>query len=822
MQSGTDVTIPLGTELTLDQDVDLGVLTIQGDLKFLPQADRHLTAKSILLSGGALRVGSPDAGFTNQAVITLNGTVNPGGGLPTFFVRGITVTNNGTLELYGAPPAVTWARLGANADAGTSTLQLDRTAGWRAGDQLAIAPSDFYAWPVGDPNRFYAANAPVAATQLITLAADTTGATLPLAQPLAAPRWGTIQQYDAGLPIDERAEVANLTRNIIIEAPNDNLWQQGVGASIYVRQNQRVALDGVQLRRVGRKASVSLYPFGVGPSQTAGDVSVKRSTIVDSANRCLVMSTADNVVIEDNVCFNILGHGIAITDGLEQNNRIERNLVLNIKAGTSYGATGDIVQKHELAGANGGGASAFFIAGPRNILKDNVGADAPGNGFWLAFSNNAWGVSTGSTTSPRRLPLGTFTGNVAHSNGNLGFNLGFGSTAADGTTPEFPTDGYWPQADTGLSVSNSYATLLPATASFTSFKNGKGGASLGAVGLTVNTSVIADNHPIGVLQSPSGQSVAFTGNTLVGTTANSVTAMPATGTPEAMAHASGAYYVANNTFIRFPVMPAAQRGGVLSFAGGNYSPVVHTLARYTGNALIDSSWGFKPSSPAAPFVGDGPFWDPSGSLKGVPGSWVASNPFFTAGSCATAGIPNQTFCEANYNAIVNLETSLTMNPMPFGPVTFVRVINASDTVAQGTWTLPAASAGETRPVALSQKGLYRLEVPGQSAVNKIKTVKLRYVRGMPGPGSAIAIAYPAGTTFNIVNTNPFFPQQSQTVTAAAGLANALSSQGSQYYFGGGYLYVVFGVFPPLTLPAVSAFDYGGQTTMPADLTITAN
>ena len=62
--------------------------------------------------------------------------------------------------MYGAVPQPLWTRLGDHAAAGTTSLTLASPANWRAGDTIAVAPSDFFG---------------VAATERLVMSADASG-----------------------------------------------------------------------------------------------------------------------------------------------------------------------------------------------------------------------------------------------------------------------------------------------------------------------------------------------------------------------------------------------------------------------------------------------------------------------------------------------------------------------------------------------------------------------------------------------------------------------------------------------------------------------
>ena len=177
--AGAAVEIPEGVHIALDTNsAPLAGLTINGTLSFCRQ-DVELTADWILLTG-ELHVGSESEPFTHHADITLTGgdTTENIMGMGT---RGLLVMD-GVLELHGNAPEVTWTKINEHADANTTQLIMDQAVDWHAGDQIIIAPTDFYG---------------VAETEQHQIAA-LAGQTVDLVNPLSAFRWGLLQYPTPG------------------------------------------------------------------------------------------------------------------------------------------------------------------------------------------------------------------------------------------------------------------------------------------------------------------------------------------------------------------------------------------------------------------------------------------------------------------------------------------------------------------------------------------------------------------------------------------------------------------------------------------------
>src|SRR5690606_37633233 len=111
-----------------------------GTLQF-EQMDLELTSEWIAIHG-ALQAGSESVPFIHNAIITLTDTDTNESHMD-MGTRGLMLMG-GTLELHGASPEVTWTKINAHAEAGATTLQLMENAGWSAGDEIVVGPTDYF------------------------------------------------------------------------------------------------------------------------------------------------------------------------------------------------------------------------------------------------------------------------------------------------------------------------------------------------------------------------------------------------------------------------------------------------------------------------------------------------------------------------------------------------------------------------------------------------------------------------------------------------------------------------------------------------------
>ena len=434
--------------MILDEDPPaLSGLIIEGTLDF-DQSDLELTTDWILInSGGALRIGRTNKPHEFKATITLTDTNTEDHVIMQSGTRGIIVAG-GTLALHGTSTAFPWTKLSNHALQGSFSIEVTDATDWQAGDEIIITPTDYYLAGTGNQSE----------TQRTTIDAID-GNIITLADPLNASRWGLLQYVSADgmtlnaneaitppgsstpVVLDERAEVALLTRNIVIQSIDDDLWKNnGYGAQTMIMRDAngimgKAYLDGVEFTRAGQAGITGGYPFhqhmqSYSGTQTFGDAIgqyVRNSAVNTSANRGFTIHGTNGLTFENNILFDILGHGFFMEDAIERRNIIRNNLVAKVRVP----APQNILMPHE----NGErGPSAYWLTNPDNTIENNIAADSKGFGFWLAFPPNPWREGSAIQIIPNRIKFGIFSGNTAHSNGNDGFHLDDPEILNDGTT----------------------------------------------------------------------------------------------------------------------------------------------------------------------------------------------------------------------------------------------------------------------------------------------------------------------------------------------------------------------------------------------------
>jgi cell migration-inducing and hyaluronan-binding protein len=462
---GDAVTIARDMDLVLDVDPPaLRSLTIDGKLSFSNDLDIELETDWIYLRRGELHIGSEGDPHTRKATITLTDTV-PGEDINTMGDRGIMLMG-GTLSLHGDREH-TWTKLARTAEAGSAQIEVLDASGWRAGDEIVLASTDF------DPRQ---------AEKRTVAAID--GNVITLDRPLEYMHFGEIT-----FGVDERGEVGLLTRNIRIQASEDaeSSW---FGGHVMAMLRPDVRVSGVELRRMGQHLTLARYPMhwhlvGEGQGQY-----IRNSAIHDTYSRCVTIHGTNNVRVENNVTFNTVGHCFFLEDGIETGNQFVRNLGIQTKChptlpcepthlgpaglASSTPGRGAAGQKSEhILIPSDNTASTFWITNPDNIYRGNVAAGSDMVGFWFALPVHPTGEFEGTEISantwPRRTKVREFSGNTAHSNfDGMMFDRG---PNPDGTFSVGGSNYHFPTADPADPDSEPLVSVFE---DFTGYKNRNG------------------------------------------------------------------------------------------------------------------------------------------------------------------------------------------------------------------------------------------------------------------------------------------------------------------------------------------------------------
>jgi hypothetical protein len=333
----------------------------------------------------------------------------------------------GRMELHGAAMNRTWVKLGAPVKAGDRVVTLaEPVTGWRAGDRIILTATTRQN-KVKKTFTFPSLRDHGQTEEQVIKAID--GVKLTLDEPL---------KFDHLCADAYRGEVANLSRNVIIEsadpatARGHTMYHRGSAGSISYAEFRHLGMPGV----LGR---YSLHYHLAGDTMRGS--SVIGASIWDSGNRWLTIHGTNYLVVRDCVGYQSQGHGFFLEDGSEVFNVLDRNLA--VQAFTTKPLPEQIIPFDKNDG------SGFWWANSLNSFTRNVAVECDEYGYFFQAAKTpafdpALAVQQADGTKEkvdiRTLPFVRFEDNEAHCQRRHGFNLGggvpFGEPNVGGVGPD--------------------------------------------------------------------------------------------------------------------------------------------------------------------------------------------------------------------------------------------------------------------------------------------------------------------------------------------------------------------------------------------------
>ena len=426
---GDFVVVPKGQTLAIDVHTPiLSFLLIQGGtVMFLDEGDVSLHTQFVLITdNGVMQVGTEEEPFCHKAEIVLYGHVLSTE-LPIYGAKTLAV-RHGILDLHGKKLNVTWTRLDATANPGDTSITLQEAVPWEIGGKIVIASTSYS----------QRENEEVKITGI-----DSTRTVLTIDPPLQYEHI-SVKQTIAGKYIDTSAEVGYLTRNVVFKGNRITEWNAPIpacpeefrpgqfdvqtcfqgrfgaettsdqfGGQIMlhaaVMNENRVTgrIEYVEVTHAGQAFRLGRYPIHF---HLNGDVTgsyVRGCAIHHTFNRAVTIHAVNNLLVENNVAFNIMGHAYFLEDGVETGTIIQDNLGVFVRSASSL-LNVDVTP------------ATFWIVNPNNIVRRNSAAGGSHFGFWYRLERHPTGPSYTTSVCPQNVPLGEFTDNCAHSMGRNG------------------------------------------------------------------------------------------------------------------------------------------------------------------------------------------------------------------------------------------------------------------------------------------------------------------------------------------------------------------------------------------------------------------
>jgi len=404
--------------LTFSRDkntlLDVGLIKIEpGETTSEDGFNCHDVAPAIPADGvvPVLEIGTPESPIPSGVKATIRlrhfkGT-NPET-LPAIIACG------GRWDVHGAPLQRTWVKLASPAKPGDALIKLEQPmSDWRAGDRIIITSSESQGPESGHTfqKRSFARQKPVGTEERVLKAVD--GASITLNTPLLKTHFAEDMM---------RCEVANLSRNVVIESATP----AGIRGHTMYHQGSSGGISYAEFRSLGKEGVLGKYPIHFHlVRDTMRGSGVVGASIWDSHNRWVTIHGTDHLLIRDCVGYQSRGHGFFLEDATEQWNVLDRNLAVQ--------AFNSVPLPKQVLSYDPNDGAGFWWANGRNTFTRNVACENDRYGYHFqivktpSFNPNLklrGPDGMVAETDVRTLPLLRFEDNESHSEGLFDFRLG--------------------------------------------------------------------------------------------------------------------------------------------------------------------------------------------------------------------------------------------------------------------------------------------------------------------------------------------------------------------------------------------------------------
>ena len=283
------------------------------------------------------------------------------------------VASGGELSLQGINTKSGFVKLDRTVGPQANRLLISELKSWSVGDRLVLASTSY---EPSESEEFFISGL--------------SGREVSLNTPTRYRHHGETQTYftqSGNKVLDERAEVANLTRNILIQAEGSVPDERG--GHVMVHRGGKAFIDSVEFYQMGQAGHLGRYPFHWHLVNNAPGQYIKNSSIHHSFQRCVVIHETNRTFVENNVCYDFKGHGFMLEDGEETYNTLKQNLAINAK----FPTRGKELRESEKENGKGvvqdrfPAVSSFWISHPTNWVMNNTASGSVGTGFWNSFES---------------------------------------------------------------------------------------------------------------------------------------------------------------------------------------------------------------------------------------------------------------------------------------------------------------------------------------------------------------------------------------------------------------------------------------------------
>ena len=166
-------------------------------------------------------------------------------------------------------------------------------------------------------------------------------------------------------------------------------------------------IEHIEITYAGQAFRLGRYPIHFHINGDMNGSYVRGCGIHHTFNRAVNIHHTDNILVENNVVYDVMGGALFLEDSIEVGNIFQYNLAIFVRSSSSL-LNDDITP------------AAFWITHPDNIVRHNHVAGGTHFGFWYRMLKHPQGPSYTPDICPQNVPLGEFYNNTVHSVGWYG------------------------------------------------------------------------------------------------------------------------------------------------------------------------------------------------------------------------------------------------------------------------------------------------------------------------------------------------------------------------------------------------------------------
>ncbi|WP_442481961.1 G8 domain-containing protein [Aeoliella sp. SH292] len=336
----------------------------------------------------------------------------------------------GRMEIHGRPMQNTWVKMHRSSEVGDTQVALQEpVADWQVGDRVIVTSTQRERNRGNRHGRSgeFLDNAQTEVRRIEKIGSKdfTGGYSVTLDKPL------TFDHFAEG---NFCAEVANLTRNVVIESANPDIAR----GHTMIHMHSKGSISYAEFRHLGKEGLLGRYSLHFHLCEgTMRGSSVIGASIWDSHNRFLTIHGTDGIVVRDCVGYKSIGHGFFLEDGTETNNILDHNLACTVGPGRPL--------PEQVIPFDPNRGAGFWFANCANVFTRNCAVECAEYGYrfdckttdnYDAMRPIRAGDGSVAKQDTRTMPFIRFQDNEAHTMPFFCLNLR-GITRGDGPGFDF-------------------------------------------------------------------------------------------------------------------------------------------------------------------------------------------------------------------------------------------------------------------------------------------------------------------------------------------------------------------------------------------------